>query len=346
MQKPVLSEALAKYCEELGIDKERLLESYARPIPEAFRTNVPQADEAELLMHMEKKGFKFQEIPWARHGYVCEGDCKLSETEEFAKGLIFIQGPVSMAVAEILSPRPGERILDLCAAPGAKSAQILQMLGGEGKLVANDPNPRRRNALEDNLKKSDSSNYQITDFDGRRLPSVELFDKVLVDAPCSGLGVAAKDWKICRDWKPVRSKRLAKVQYGLLISALRALKKGGTLVYSTCTLTAEENESLINKLLKKGLVEMQEAKLQGINPKPGLTSLKGKGLSPELAKCLRIYPYDMLLYEPRTKVRGSLEHGMPKNLVFHPPTKVGGFKFFVHESGAEGFFIAKMRKNE
>jgi len=327
MQRPELSKPLQKYLELLDVDAGRLLESYARPIPEAFRVNTLKTNDKAVISALEGRGYVLKRIPWTQHGYAVEhGNDRLSTSLEATSGLIYIQGPVSMAVPEVLGPVCGESVLDMCAAPGSKSTQILQMLGGirdstctgrvslirvlgsEGELVANEPSARAR-SLVHNLKNSGATNYRITNINGRSMyrKYSGRFDRVLIDAPCSGLGAVSKDWTIARDWKPVHSRRLAQIQAGLLYSGYRCLKPGGVLVYSTCTFTFEENEDVVRKLLKKYDARMMDIDLNELPHRGGITEWGGRKFPPELAKCIRIYPYD---------------------------------------SGAEGFFIAKIMKPE
>ncbi|MEM1976729.1 MAG: RsmB/NOP family class I SAM-dependent RNA methyltransferase [Nitrososphaerota archaeon] len=296
MSKIVLSEDLKSYLSRLpDIELDLLLEAYERPLPEAFRINTLKASEEKILERLRSRGYAVEPIPWARHGYVASGSEDLGKSLEHMLGLIYIQGPVSMAPVEVLDPRPGEIILDLCAAPGSKSTQIAQLLRGEGVLVANDVSFERVKALSSNLQRFGVLNCVITLADGRKYSSFarELFDKVLVDAPCSSLGIVSKSWGIARSWSIGIVKRLSELQRKLILAAFDCLKPGGILVYSTCTLTIEENELVVNWLLEsRENARVEEIKLNGLRYRPGITEYDGMRLDDGLSKAIRIMPYD------------------------------------------------------
>jgi len=292
----ILSDELKTYLSGLPeLELDLLLEAYERPLPESFRVNTLKLRGDEILARLREKGFEFRRIPWARHGYVLEGGGGLGKTMEHMLGLIYLQGPVSMAPVEILDPRPGELVLDLCAAPGSKSTQIAQLLEGKGVIVANDVSYDRIKALSSNLQRFGVVNCVITLADGRRYPRFarEIFDKVLIDAPCSSLGIVSKDWGIARSWTMRLVRGLSRLQQQLILAGYDCLKPGGVLVYSTCTLTVEENELVVNSLLeRRGDARIERAGLPGLKSRRGLNELGGLRLRGELEDTLRIMPYD------------------------------------------------------
>ena len=291
-----LSIDLRNYLQRLPeVDLTLLVESWGKPLPEAFRVNTLKLDEEEILSRLRRRGIKFKKIPWTRHGYIAERGVELGTTIEHSLGLIYLQGPVSMAPVEALDPKPGDIVLDMCAAPGSKSTQIAQFLRGEGVLVSNDINLKRSKALSSNLQRFGVLNAVLTALDGRAFPRLlgEYFDKVLVDAPCSSLGVVSKDWSVARNWKLRQALRLSKLQRQLIKAGFDSLKPGGILVYATCTLTVEENEFVINYLLeRRENAVLEEPRLEGLKSRPGVTSWNGIKLHSELKKTLRILPYD------------------------------------------------------
>jgi NOL1/NOP2/sun family putative RNA methylase len=292
----VLSDDLRSYLDRLpDTELDLLLEAYERPLPEAFRVNTLKASEEKILERLRSKEYSIEPIPWARHGYIASGGGDLGKSLEHMLGLIYIQGPVSMAPVEVLDPRPGEVILDLCAAPGSKSTQIAQLLRGEGVLVANDVSFERVKALSSNLQRFGVLNCVITLTDGRRYPRFarEFFDKVLVDAPCSSLGIISKNWGMARAWSIGVVKRLSELQRRLILAAFDCLKPGGTLVYSTCTLTVEENELVVNWLLEnRENARISEVRLEGLRHRPGITEYGGMRLREVISKTMRMMPYD------------------------------------------------------
>lgn len=296
MSGPEVNEELRRYLMELpDLELGLLLEAWEHSLPEGFRVNTLKLPEQYILQRLRVRGLKFRRIPWARHGYLAEGEVELGATLEHMLGLIYLQGPVSMAPVEALDPKPGEVILDMCAAPGSKSTQICQLLEGRGVLVANDLSLERSKALSSNLQRIGALNAVITLMDGRVFPRLvgEFFDKVLVDAPCSSLGIISKDWSVAREWRHRNALRLSRLQVQLLRSGFDSLKPGGTLVYSTCTLTFEENEQVVQTLLEmRKNAALDEVRLEGLRARKGLTEWRGRKLSPELEKTLRIYPYD------------------------------------------------------
>ena len=278
------------------LDLDLLLEAYRKPLPTSFRVNTLKMDEHEILEMLKEKGVSFKEIPWARYGYVVEhGSIDLGKTLEHMLGLIYIQAPISMLPVEVLDPKPGEKVLDLCAAPGSKSTQIAQLLNGLGVLVANDISFERVKALASNLQRFGVLNVIITLMDGRKFPRFarECFDKVLVDAPCSSLGIVSKNWGIARSWSPEIAKRLSKVQRQLIVAGFDCLKPGGELVYATCTLTVEENEMVVQHLLeRRESAVLKEIDLPSLRYRSGIVEWNGIELGKELRKTVRIMPYD------------------------------------------------------
>lgn len=292
----IMSDDLKEYLNNIpDLDIELFLESCGRPLPEGFRVNTIKSSEENILARLRRKGFVFEKIPWARYGYVIRGGGELGKTLEHMLGLIYLQGPVSMAPVEVLDPKPGEVVLDLCAAPGSKSTQIAQLLENRGVLVANDVSHERIKALSSNLQRFGVINCVVTLTDGRKYPKFakDFFDKILVDAPCSSLGIIGKDWGIARTWSSGIVRRLNKIQYQLLEAGFDCLKPEGVLIYSTCTLTVEENELVVNELLERRRnAQLKEINLTSLKFRRGITDWRGRRLNPDLEKTIRIMPYD------------------------------------------------------
>ncbi len=305
------SEDLLKLLSKLpDVDLERLLESYNNPLPESIRINTLKVSLDECIEMLREEGFSLTKIPWTSYGYYVNPRDRIAETLEHMLGLVYVQGPVSMLVAEMLEVGHGDRVLDLCAAPGSKATQIGQYLENTGVLVANDISYERIKALSSNLQRCGVANVIITLKDGRmfgkRYP--DTFDKVLVDAPCSSLGIISRDWSIAKRWNNRISERISRLQLGLVTSGFDALKPGGIMVYATCTLHPIENEWVIDQLLEKrrGKAKLLEIKIDGLQHSKPIIEWNNLTFNPEVSKCVRIYPY---------------------------------------QSGAEGFFIAKITKS-
>ncbi|MEM3401259.1 MAG: RsmB/NOP family class I SAM-dependent RNA methyltransferase [Nitrososphaerota archaeon] len=277
------------------VDVESLLESYQKPIRQSIRVNTLKAREEDVLNILREKGVELEKIPWTRYGYWVINDINLSNMLEHMLGLIYIQGAVSMAPVEVLSPKPGEFILDLCAAPGSKTTQIAQALQGEGVIVANDVNVKRIRALSSNVQRCGVINCVITQADGRKFPlwAKGFFDKVLVDAPCTSLGIVSKDWGAAKNWSFRASERLSKLQLSLAISGFDCLKVGGVMIYATCTLSPQENEWVIDRLITiRPSACLKSIKLEGLKMSKGILEWQHNKFNPELEQCVRVYPYE------------------------------------------------------
>lgn len=211
------------------------------------------------------------------------------------KGFLYRQSLSSMLPAIVLDPRPGERVLDLCAAPGSKTTQMAAMMDNTGEIVAVEAIRQRSYKLRAVIEQMGVANVAIMVIDGRRFKSEQLFDKILIDAPCSSEGRFHLDHpKTFAYWSPRKIKEMARKQRGLLLTASRLLKPGGTMVYSTCTFAPEENEGVVDWLLRKteGTLEVEAMDLKGIPHYPCLGEWQGKVFDPRVQKCLRVLPED------------------------------------------------------
>ncbi|MBW2999591.1 RsmB/NOP family class I SAM-dependent RNA methyltransferase, partial [Candidatus Woesearchaeota archaeon] len=199
----------------------------------------------------------------------------------------------SMIPPVVLGPKPGEIVLDMCAAPGSKTTQIAQYMKNEGVLIANDITAKRLGSLGVNTQRCGLSNFVITMMQGRFFKKAGIeFDKILVDAPCSGTGTIRKSLKTIGMWNPHMIKRLAATQKQLIKTAFEVLKPGGVMVYSTCSLEPEENEAIIDHLLENfDNAKLEQIKLD-IKKSPAVLEFEGKSFNPEVKKCLRIWPQD------------------------------------------------------
>ncbi len=203
-------------------------------------------------------------------------------------GLGYKFDPISVVPVLALDPKPNERILDMCAAPGTKTILIAHVTKNSAQIVANDISKTRILRLRTNLRKYEI-NAKITNTSGRIIK--ENFDKILLDAPCSGEGIVNKKEKLFSAWSEKRIRFLAKKQKKLIANAFNILNDGGILVYSTCTFAPEENEEVVQFLLEKS----RNAKLEEMNIEiahsVGLSEWAGRKIPEEMKKCMRIYPH-------------------------------------------------------
>ncbi len=188
----------------------------------------------------------FEPIPWARDAYFIAQEDRLGKDPLHASGCLYVQEPSAMAPVEVLAPRPNERVLDLCAAPGSKTTQIAAFMDNSGFLLANDPEPKRSVILAENVERMGVLHAQVTQLLPEHLaPHYQsYFDRILVDAPCSGEGMFRKETEAIAAWHGDLPGQSADRQLGILESAYRMLADGGRLVYSTCTLNPIENEAV------------------------------------------------------------------------------------------------------
>mgnify|MGYP000705289947 CR=1 FL=1 len=190
-------------------------------------------------------------VPWAKGAYFVEGDARPGLSPLHEGGLFYMQEPSALTAVTALDPQPGERVLDLCAAPGGKSTQIAALMAGRGLLCCNEPIPSRAQILSRNIERMGVRNAvmlsAMPDALAPRFPA--FFDRILVDAPCSGEGMFRKEEAAVTDWTEDTNAICANRQSEILTSAAKMLRPGGRLVYSTCTFSPVENEGVISDFL-------------------------------------------------------------------------------------------------
>lgn len=223
-------------------------------------------------------------IPWIPGGYYYQAEDAPARHPFYYAGLYYLQEPSAMTPASVLEVTPGERVLDLCAAPGGKATALGAKLRGEGLLVANDISASRCKALLKNIEIFGIPNSVVTNTVPARLAErfPGFFDKILVDAPCSGEGMFRKDADTIRAWYPEKPAECARVQKDIVLRAADMLRPGGVLLYSTCTFAPEENEEVIRYLLE----QRPELRLETIPYREGFCP----GLS-GMEQCVRLWPH-------------------------------------------------------
>jgi len=269
---------------------EAFWEAILRPLPTVIRTNTLRIDPADLRRRLERKGFDLRSLPWDETCFEIRGEIPAGNALEHWLGYYYIQEATQLLPVKALAPKPGEHVLDLCAAPGGKTTQIAQYMEDYGLLVANDSSAKRIQALLANVYRLGIKCVVVTECPGEKFPGEGEFDRVLVDAPCSGEGVARR-FPHLRKGAPLSAVlRLSALQKKLLARALELVKPGGIVVYSTCTLAPEENEGVVKYVLDRGLAELIPWE-PPVPHAPGLIRFLGIEYGPEMQKTVRIYPH-------------------------------------------------------
>lgn len=278
---------------------EKVIDAFSKKRPTTFRVNTLKTTSSEIEKILNQMGVKYKKVPWNNEAFILEEGQTLEDSEIYKNGYIYVQSLSSMIPALVLNPKKNESILDLTAAPGSKTTQISTLMENTGEIIANDTSRPRIYKLEFNLKVQGVENVKVTQLPGQILweKFSEYFDKTLADVPCSMEGrFNTLDNKTYRDWTIGKVKQLAPRQAYLLRSAISATKVGGEIVYSTCTLSPEENEGVIDWILKKEgeNIEVCEINIEGLEMQNGLLEYKGKKYNPEIKKAKRILPSETM----------------------------------------------------
>ncbi|MCH1984425.1 RsmB/NOP family class I SAM-dependent RNA methyltransferase [Ruminococcus sp. OA3] len=274
----------------LGGEYQEFIKSYDEPRQFGLRVNTLKISPREFEAIAP---FSITPVPWVPNGYFYREEDMPSRHPYYFAGLYYLQEPSAMTPASRLPVEKGDRVLDLCAAPGGKATELGALVGREGLLVANEINASRAKALLKNIEMMGIENAFITNEKPGNLSRCfeAYFDKILVDAPCSGEGMFRKEPEVAAVWDESRPAYFAKLQRDILDNAVKMLKPGGMLLYSTCTFSSEENEGSISRLL----ADHKDMNLIEIEPYEGFSKgnpVWGDG-NVQLEKCVRIWPHKM-----------------------------------------------------
>lgn len=263
------------------------LKSFSRAAHSALRVNTGKISVEEFR---ELTGWKLWPVPWVANGFYYEDVSHPAKHPHYYAGLYYLQEPSAMTPASRLPVRKGDRILDLCAAPGGKATELAARLGNTGMLLANDISHSRAKALLKNLEMQGAENILVTSEDPERLAALypETFDGILLDAPCSGEGMFRKEKSMIEYWKEHGPEYYVPIQRKLIRQAERMLRPGGYLLYSTCTFSTEENEGVIEEFLS----EYPDMELCPVTPYQGFSPGVSEGEA-DLSECVHIFPHRM-----------------------------------------------------
>lgn len=242
-------EFLQRMEQMLGTEYPAFLESYNEDRYQALRVNPRKISPAAFP---EKVPFHLQPVPWEVSGFYYDTTDTPGKHPYHEAGVYYIQEPSAMAPAAYLDAQPGEKILDLCAAPGGKSTQIAAAMQGQGLLISNEIHPARAKILSENIERMGIRNCMVTNESPQSLARVfeGYFDRIMVDAPCSGEGMFRKNEAACEEWSTENVTICAARQLEILTCAASMLRPGGRIVYSTCTFAPEENEGTISRFIE------------------------------------------------------------------------------------------------
>ena len=272
----------------LGAEYPDFLASYENPRRQGLRLNTLKISPEDFL---KISPFPLEPIPWTDNGFYYPPDVRPAQHPFYRCGLYYLQEPSAMAPAALLSVSPGDRVLDLCAAPGGKATELGARLRGKGLLTANDADSSRCKALLRNLELLGISNSFVTNETPQRLAGTfpDFFDKILVDAPCSGEGMFRKEPAAVKTWSTDKSESCARLQREILARAVHMLSPGGLLMYSTCTFAPIENEGAVSYVLdhfpEMDLKQLPET--HGFSP----GNPQWGNQDPRLSRCLRLWPH-------------------------------------------------------
>lgn len=245
---------VADWVRRFGVETaERMCRSNNEPPRASVRVNAMKLTSEALLGQLKEEGYSARPSALSAAGVVVESGGNMAFTPWFANGDLSIQDESSMLVAEMVDPKPGMDVLDCCAAPGGKTAHMAELMNDSGRILACDLHEHKRELIEAQAKRLGLRSVETMTIDARKLPETlggKSFDRILLDAPCSGLGVIRRKPDIKWAKSPDDVADIAKLQTELLTGVSSLLAQGGILVYSTCTISEEENERVIERFLR------------------------------------------------------------------------------------------------
>lgn len=264
-----------------------------KPLVQSLRINTLKAKRENILALLSD--VRLEHLPFYHDGFSVKGKHSLGNHLTHNLGLIYVQEVASMIPVIVLDPQPGEVVMDLCAAPGSKTTQIAQSMANTGLLVANEINRKRMKGLTHNVKRCGLMNEVVIRINGQKIHRIftDYFDRILIDAPCSAEGTIRKSKAVLFHWGTKNIHRMSRLQIGLVMSAFRALRPGGSMVYSTCTIAPEENEMVVSYLLEKfPEAELLPIQVTGFKIRPGIKNWQGVSFDRRIEHCARILPQD------------------------------------------------------
>ena len=255
---------------------EKIIEGYSKNRKVTFRVNTLKSSSEKIVQALEENNIKYRQVSWSKEAFILESatESEIEKLDIYKNGEIYLQSLSSMLPPIILNPEEGKDILDMAAAPGGKTTQIAALTQNKAHITACEMNNIRIEKLKYNIEKQGATSVYVMKKDSRNIDNFFSFDQILLDAPCSGSGTINlnDEVKITENF----IEKISKTQFDLLNKAVKVLKKGSSMVYSTCSILYEENEKQIEKILNKNNVEIIPINLEKMEDIPLLESrLKG-----------------------------------------------------------------------
>lgn len=276
-----------------------------KPIIDNWQAFKQECQEKEAIKTVRKNPLKagedfedrlFDEFPeadqsdWNPQVYRLNSSSSAGKSMLHWRGDYYVQEESASLPVEVLNPQPGEKVLDMCAAPGGKTTQIAAKMNNTGLLISNDDNAQRLKSLHANIYRTGSFSARVINYDGRRIPKEQKYDRILVDAPCSGEGNNAR--RTFEAAEEHEYENLSEIQQKLMENAEKLLKDDGVIVYSTCTFAPEENEAVVKKVLEETDLVLENIETEAPHVR-GVEKFENQNFGSEMSKTVRIYPHHL-----------------------------------------------------
>lgn len=289
----MIKKSFREYFENIMGKKE--FSEFAELPPEnsSIQVNTIKASAKAVERRLKAQGFELKKIKYLDNAYeITHKPFPLGKTLEHVLGYIYIQGAASMLPPVAMNPKKDSIILDMSAAPGGKTILLSNLVDNTGVIVANDPDFNRMKILQVNIQRCGLMNTIVTRLNGISFAKKEQkYDYILLDAPCSASGTFRNNNHVAEMWSKNGAYKLSNLQKKLLDAAYKSLKPGGTIVYSTCSISVEENETVIDSIIDKHDIDVVPVKLRA-KTRPAITEYGNKRFRDSIKNCVRVYPQD------------------------------------------------------